>query len=187
MLGLVAPIPIATAQTWSPQEIEFVDRIHAAGVMVNDAAAVEMARAVCRRTAEGVSVDEMARALHEGSVNVNGANAITIDQAYGSVRTAQSTVCPGPDTTGQPDCAGIAAALDAVPPGTTDVIAVLRQNPAWKSLDTGIMLTCGLAVAMDDPVNAGSNPQVGTALCEAGESLAPLDSANGLLCGQPIR
>lgn len=183
LLGLAASVPLAHAFT--PQEQEYIDRVHAAGVVGDPAKIAETARAVCRHTAEGVSVDEMANTLAQGSMNVNGAEAITIDQAYGMVTTAQSTVCPSPSKVGEPDCVGIAAAMENIPPGTTDVLAALRVMPGLNYVDSGVMFTCGLAAAMNDPGSIGNNQQVFTGVCRGIEGLAPFGTAHNFVCGTP--
>ena len=184
-LSFAMLVPVAAA--YSDAENSYIQQVQAAGVIGDPGKLVETAHAVCRHTGEGVSVDDMANTLAQGSTNVNGASAITIDQAFGMVRTAQTTVCPAPQgNVGQPDCEAIDAALQTVPPGTTDVLGALKVVPGLDKVDSGAMFTCGLGAAMNDPSSVGNNQNFFNGMCRGIEGLAPFDAARDFVCGTPV-
>jgi hypothetical protein len=101
------------------------------------------------------------------------------------VRTAQSTICPAPSTPGEPDCAAIDAALNAIPPGTTDILGTLKVVPGLQHVESATMFACGLGAAMNDPGSVGNNQQVFTGICRGIEGIAPFGVARDFVCGTP--
>lgn len=171
-LGLAASVPIGSAQPgWSPQEQEYVNRVQAAGINGDPGKMVEVARSVCRHTAEGASVDDMANTLAQGSSNVNGPDAITMDQAYGMVTTAQSTVCPGrqPNVRQPENCSDGMREIFAREQVSADVadlgLAMLRRPQIQPSAYTAC------ALIADDPSEAFF------AICNVGRSMIPAEWA----------
>ena len=119
-------MPVAAAYT--DAENSYIQQVQGAGVVGDPGKIVETAHAVCRHTDEGASVDDMATTLAEGSTNVNGSSAITIDQAYGMVRTAQSTVCAPQGETAPVDCTKLRDAYDSIGPVINGADAAEKIN-----------------------------------------------------------
>ncbi|GFG48895.1 DUF732 domain-containing protein [Mycolicibacterium agri] len=145
-LSVLAPVSLPTAGAYTDAENRYIQQVQAAGVVGDPAKLVETANAVCRHTAEGRSVDEMANALAQGSTNVNGPEAITIDQAYGMVRTAQNTVCAPQGETSAVDCTKLKAAYDSLGPviDTGDAVARLNKLPGLSQVTGTSLALCAI-------------------------------------------
>lgn len=155
LLSLAASVPIAAAYT--DAENDYIARLQAGGINGDPNEMVRGAHMICDHTAEGASNDDMANTLREGSVMHNGASAITIDQAYGMVTTAQSTVCaPAQGDSSPVDCTQLRKAYDSLGPviDTGDAVAKLNKLPGLSQV-TGTSL--GLC-AIDAIPAAINNP-----------------------------
>jgi surface antigen len=77
-------------------EDAYLAQVYALGVNGSPAKMVQTGHEVCKQRSLGAPQSAMADALLTGSRNVNGADAVTADQAAGMVAFAIDTLCPGP-------------------------------------------------------------------------------------------
>ena len=152
-------LSVATPVAWAYTDAEnaYIAQVEGGGVNGDPNEIVRGAHMVCDLTAQGYSVDDMATTLQKGSAMHNGASAITIDQAYGFVRTAQSTVCaPAQGDSAPVDCTQLRKAYDSLGPviDTGDAVAKLNKLPGLSQV-TGTSL--GLC-AIDAIPAAINNP-----------------------------